>query len=49
MLKKKFRYPDPWQALKTPLSRISATDKLRMWLCLNDRNHCYGYQKRVFE
>jgi hypothetical protein len=26
---------DPWQALKTPLRRISATGELRMWLSLN--------------
>jgi hypothetical protein len=36
-----FRYPDPWQALKTPLCRISATGELHTWLCLNGRNHCY--------
>jgi hypothetical protein len=39
----KFCYPDLWQALKTSLSRISATGELRMWLSLNDRNRCYSY------
>jgi hypothetical protein len=29
----KFRYLDPRQALKTSLSRISATSELRTWLC----------------
>jgi hypothetical protein len=40
-LKEKFHYPNPWQALKTSLSRISATDELCTWLCLNSRNHRY--------
>jgi hypothetical protein len=34
----------PWQALKTSLSRISATGELCTWLHLNGRNRYYGYQ-----
>jgi hypothetical protein len=37
------------QALKTSLSRISATGKLSTCLCLNGHKRCYGYQKCVFE
>jgi hypothetical protein len=40
----KFRYPDRWQALRTSLSRISATGELCMWLCLNGCNRCDSYQ-----
>jgi hypothetical protein len=47
--RRKFCCLDTWQALKTSLSRISATSGLRTWLCLNGRNCCYGYQKHVFE
>jgi hypothetical protein len=45
----KFRYLNPWQALKTSLNRILAIGELRTWLCLNGRNRRYGYQKRMFE